>query len=283
MKSLKSLFFKVYPANKKIIEYFELATGCEFSYENITRTNLHLYVDNLKINISNNSARTYCSKVKSVLKRVSDTHKFPKDFEKILTIRNESSQHTWLNESDIKKLITHKPANLTEQIVKDHFLLGVFTGARHSDYVRFGESNIRDGFLTYTSIKTGITASVPINRTLRKIIKRLGGVETKKVYSEPYFNKIIKNICRDCGIDDDCVVYIGGEERQGEKWRFVSSHTARRSFCTNLFMNDADILDISKMCGHSSITMTCRYICCPPKVDKKVMKYLNSFDAFELG
>lgn len=283
MRSLKATFFKTYPENKRIIEYFEEATGCEFTLQNITAQNLHLYVELLKEKVSNNTARTYCSKVKAILKRFADTYKLPKNFEKILSVRNESSIHTYLDQEDIKRLIEYKPESKAEQIIKYHFLLGLFTGARYSDYIRFTENNIKDGFLTYTSLKTRISATIPINRTVVKALRFLDRMEGKTVFTEPYFNKTIKDICRKAGIKSQCMVHVGGKDMYDEKWLFVSSHTARRSFCTNLYINGVQLLDISRMCGHSSITMTCRYICCGPKIDKRIKRYLNSFDCFELG
>lgn len=43
-------------------------------------------------------------------------------------------------------------------------------------------------------------------------------------------------------------------------WKFISSHTARRSFATNLYLRGGDLYMISKLMGHSSVTMTEGYI-----------------------
>ena len=39
------------------------------------------------------------------------------------------------------------------------------------------------------------------------------------------------------------------------------THTARRSFATNLYLSGCDLYTIGRMMGHSSADMTRRYIC----------------------
>lgn len=57
--------------------------------------------------------------------------------------------------------------------------------------------------------------------------------------------------------------YRGGmaHERYTEKYNLVSTHTARRSFATNLSKaKDVPLYAISKALGHSKITTTMRYL-----------------------
>ncbi|UVV52623.1 hypothetical protein NXY15_24270 [Bacteroides thetaiotaomicron] len=58
----------------------------------------------------------------------------------------------------------------------------------------------------------------------------------KEEVSDPTFNNNIRNICRKAGITEAVKVFKAGKEVEGEKWEFVSSHTARRSFATNLYL-----------------------------------------------
>ena len=86
------------------------------------------------------------------------------------------------------------------------------------------------------------------------------------------------NSCHKAGINELVSVYMRGEFRDDEKWKFVSSHTARRSFATNLYKKGVDIYTISQLCGHSSIEMTKKYICCGPIIDNSVIDYLREFN-----
>ena len=55
--------------------------------------------------------------------------------------------------------------------------------------------------------------------------------------------------------------FRGGREIKSQKWEQVSTHTARRSFATNLYLSGCDLYTIGRMMGHSSADMTRRYIC----------------------
>jgi site-specific recombinase XerD len=60
------------------------------------------------------------------------------------------------------------------------------------------------------------------------------------------------------------------------KWEFVSSHTARRSFATNLYLRGADLYSISQMMGHASVEMTQNYLCCGLREQSaQVMEYFK--------
>ena len=45
-----------------------------------------------------------------------------------------------------------------------------------------------------------------------------------------------------------------------EKWELVSSRTARRSFATNLVKKGANIRAVQMLLGHSSVSVTEKYI-----------------------
>ena len=78
-------------------------------------------------------------------------------------------------------------------------------------------------------------------------------------------------------MDEILTLYNFGETKTQEKWKYVTSHTARRTFATNLYLNGVDLYTISQLCGHSSVEVTKTYICCNPNIDDKVMQYFNLF------
>lgn len=44
------------------------------------------------------------------------------------------------------------------------------------------------------------------------------------------------------------------------KFELITTHTARRSFATNLYLQGMDITNISKILGHATITQTQTYL-----------------------
>lgn len=274
MITLKDAFLKKYPRYGIILTSFEKANDCPAEWENLTKLKLINFVEYLIENIAKSSTKTYCAMLKSVINMYNEETEIPcRDYEKILSVKNEKSTQVWLSEQDIERLIKRNPASDTEQLVKAQFLIGCYTGARHSDYTRFSETNIQSGMLSYVSIKTKTQATVPLKPIVLELLKE---VSEGRTVSDHKFNDTIRELCRKSGINERVKVFRAGKEMEGEKWEFVSSHTARRSFCTNLYLLGADLYSISKMAGHSSITMTEGYICVGLKKQPvEVMKYFE--------
>ena len=156
--------------------------------------------------------------------------------------------------------------------------MGCLTGARHSDYIKFTASNIRDNQLHYVSIKTHTSTSVPLSPLVVKIINENNELGYNNVsFTDVYFNRILKRICKNAGITETVSVYMRGKFSTGEKYKYIASHCARRSFATNLYKKGVDIYTISRLCGHSSVEMTKKYICCGAIVSDSVLEYLNEF------
>jgi len=200
--------------------------------------------------------------LKSVLNLYSDEIELPRGFSELLTIKKDVSQHVYLTEEEVQKIINHEPLNDSERAIRNQFVLGCLTGARHSDYIMFTEENIFGNTLRYVSKKTRIQADIPAAPVVKRLIKEneaygFVGLE----FSLCYFNRIIRNICKNVGITNMIKLYQGGKYVEGEKWTFVSSHTARRTAATLLYLKGIDIYQISKILGHSSIEQTERYIC----------------------
>lgn len=301
-----------------IVDYIKESFGKEPEWNDFTKLNLINLVDYLCGKVSKSSAKTYCAMIKSVINKYSEEYKIPcKQYNDILSIRNVKCTNTWLTESELYKIINYKPATDIENNVKKMFIIGAFSGCRHSDLKRIDESNIMNNSLCYVSQKSKTQAIVPLKPLIKEYIysittrekSRYTPVENKnthqwkieegtseklealpvknstppsseklesKEYSDVTFNKTIREICRKCNINSKIKLFKAGQEVTGEKWKFVSSHTARRSFATNIYLIGADLYSISRMMGHSSIEMTERYICCGLKDQSdKVMEYFK--------
>lgn len=279
METLKHAFLRKFPENKIIFDYFLEANDCECTWGNLTKLRLQRFVDYLQTRIAPNSVKTYCSKLKGILTQFNEEIQLPKDYQKVLQIRVDASQHVYLNTEEIKRIIAYEPQTHAEHVIKNWFLIGCLTGARHSDYIRFTESNIHDNELHYVSIKTHTQTILPLSDYVRTLIRENARNGYNNVhYSDVYFNRLLHRICQNAGINEVVTLYTRGKFLTDEKWRFVASHTARRSFATNLYRNGVDIYTISKLCGHSGVEMTKQYICCGANVNDNVLGYFRQFD-----
>jgi len=282
MKELQQAFLEKYPKNGKIAEKWTIATGTPFAWESLSRANMATYASWLCDNMAQSSARQYCAKLKAVIEIYAEEVELPKEWRKYLTVKDDESQHIYLTESEIKDIIAYKAKNITEATVQQQFILGCLTGARHSDYSRFTEANINEvGNLVYVSKKTHVRAELPLAPVAREILfgkdHDYAGAHLNEV-SDPTFNDVIRTICARCGIRKQIQLYRKGKFWEGQKYEAVSSHTSRRSFCTNIYLRCHDLLLVSKLAGHKSPDMTFRYICCGlESLTDKAMRYFREF------
>lgn len=282
MKTLQEAFLAKYPQNGKVAEKWAIATGTTFSWESLTRPNMAEFTQFLVSDMARSSARQYCAKLKAVIEIYAEFVDLPKDWRKALTIKDDESQHIYLTEDEIKKIISFAPRTLNEATVQQQFILGCTTGARHSDYSAFTEANVNDmGNLSYVSKKTHIKAELPLSPIAKEILfgnaHSYPGAYLREV-TDPTFNDNIREICRMVGITKEIQLYRAGKFWKGQKYEAVSSHTSRRSFCTNLYLRCHDLLLVSKLAGHKDASMTERYVCCGMEsMTDKAMGYFKEF------
>ena len=280
--TLSEALLAKYPKNGKIAEKWTIATGTTFAWESLTKANMSRFADWLCNDMAQSSARQYTAKLKAVIEQYTDEVDLPREWRKSLAVRDDESQQTYLTESEIRRIIEYRPDTLTEAIVQQQFILGCLTGARHSDYSRFTTANVTPtGHLVYVSQKTHIKAELPLSPVARRILFATGTTFAqayRQEVSDMTFNATIRTICSLCDIDQEIQLYRNGAFWTGKKYEAVSSHTSRRSFCTNLYLRCRDLLLVSRLAGHSSTTMTERYICAGMEsMTELAMQYFEQF------
>lgn len=254
--TLKEAFALKYPKYDNILRMFEAANLCDATWENITKVRLQRFIDYMSERLSPNSVAQYATKLKAVLNLYSDEVTLPRGFAKVLTPRKCASTAVYLTEEELQKLIDYTPRNIREEYVRDLFVICSYGGMRHSDALNLSESNFVGDSLQYVSVKTKVHTVIPLKPIVREYILNRPQVEI----DDKTYNNIIRRICKKCGIADTVKVFKAGEEKEGEKWEFVSSHTARRTCTTLLYLRGADLYTISKILGHTDVKTTQNYI-----------------------
>ena len=104
---------------------------------------------------------------------------------------------------------------------------------------------------------------IPIHPEVRRIWDEYDG-KLPNVISNQKFNQYIKEVCQAVGITDSVLKSItrGGKKitTAYEKWQLVSSHTARRSFATNLYRQGLPVVTIMAITGHRTEGAFLKYI-----------------------
>ena len=227
-------------------------------WQDLTKARLFDFRDEVMNEVAPTSARTYFAVLKGVLARYEDEEEFCRDYRDILHARKEAPVKTYLTIPELKRLEGVETKNETEVQVLYQFLIGAYTGMRISDIREVTTENVRDGSLSYVSKKTAVHAVVPCNDRVKGYI--IWVQDNEQDITLAGYNKAIRRLCKRAGIRDRVKVYKAGATHTGEKWQYISSHTARISFCTNLAKLHVPLLDISRMAGHSSTAMTERYV-----------------------
>ena len=146
--------------------------------------------------------------------------------------------------------------------VRDTFVLGCLTGFRFSDYSTVKPEEFRDGMLFVTQAKTGERVVVPLRPEAQAILEKYN-MEMPQINNAD-FNFYIKEVARWAGLQEKVKIsYKRGNKLIEEimpKYEWVMSHTCRRSFCTNEFLDGTPITLIMAISGHKTEKAFRKYI-----------------------
>lgn len=249
-----------FPACPQVVAYIAEALDVEVPrWEHFTKVNL-IEVKNYICNkVAPNSAKTYCSYLSATLNDFKEEGLIPcTNVCDPLSVKKVPSQHTFLTSEEIEMIHNYIPKSETERTIKRWFMLECYTGARTSDARLLTEQNIQGNMICYISGKTHIEAKVPLHRNIRYYLDV--PEDENPNHNRATVNRTLRNICKYLGINKNITLYVAGKSQTKEKYKFVGSHTARRSFATNLALSGENIAVISAYMGHSSIEMTSKYI-----------------------
>ena len=229
------------------------------NWDDITRSSLYDLKDYLAATLAPVTQKNIMAYLKAILNRVRDEIPLPNDFAKILTVKATRPMKIYLTESDLEKLESAHIHTVRQQFVKNVFMICAYTGLRVGDAMNLTPENIVDGNLHYIAQKTKKAGAIPLKTGLAERIAWVAEHKDIQVTLVSY-NRAIRKMCKDAGINEEVVVFKAGKEMRGPKWKFVSSHTARISTASCLNKRGVPVGDIMKILSHSSINMTERYI-----------------------
>lgn len=177
---------------------------------------------------------------------------------------NEDVDNVYLNETELQQLKDFDFSNVPHlERVRDWFLLLAWTGSRFSDLEKIDKANIKNGMITYRQQKTNISVTIPLHPVVSEILQKYN-FEMPDVISNQKFNDYIKEVCNAAKIDslESFTRTVGGKltTENKPKYELVSSHTCRRSFCTNMYLRGLDSLMIRSISGHKTEKSFLKYI-----------------------
>lgn len=148
---------------------------------------------------------------------------------------------------------------------RNKFLLGCFTALRVSDFNRLREINIKENTIRIKP-KKGIGKNpdviIPIHPIVRAIID--SGFDVSTPMTDQAINRNLKELCKLVGLTEQVTRARseGGRlvERTFEKWELVTTHTARRSGATNMYLAGVPSISIMKITNHRTESSFMKYL-----------------------
>ena len=153
------------------------------------------------------------------------------------------------------------------EIARDLFLVGCYCGQRVSDYASIKSDQIHtdsDGriYISVLQKKTGARVEIPARKELREILTKYKN--ELPTLADQKINAYIKEIAKRARIDQmiEFTSTKGGKAHtmKAPKYELITSHTARRTAATLMYLDGVDSMDIRQITGHSSDKMLQKYI-----------------------
>lgn len=182
-----------------------------------------------------------------------------------IDVDTDERSNTYLSMNQISRIYYFAGLTRKQEVVRDLFVVGCLTALRYSDYSTLSELDFHGDFIVKVTKKTGIKVVIPLHDFVRDIFEKYDH-KIPCCMSIQNFNRQLKVICKKIGLNDPVVF----TERRGGKvatvqrflWEEISSHTARRSAATNMYLTGRmKTYEIMAITGHTTEKSFFRYIC----------------------
>lgn len=153
----------------------------------------------------------------------------------------------------------------TVEATRDLFIIGCWTGLRQSDLSHLEKAlfDVEAQKITIITEKTNEKVIIPMHPYVKALYLKYKGSFPKMCYKSRY-NEHLQELGRLAGINEEVIINenMGGKVKTIKylKYQMIKSHTARRSFATNLYRKGAPTYAIMKLTGHTTEANFLKYI-----------------------
>lgn len=174
-------------------------------------------------------------------------------------IQAETADAVYLNMEQIQRIIDYDPEEDRLYNVKYIFMILLFTGCRESDVYKIvpekehSVKGISFKYVRYITQKTEAEILCPILKPLQDMFDENEGKPPRKI-AQQNLNSYLKELAKRCELDEEVTTTYtdsNGKKQMIKKklYDFITSHTGRRSFITNL-INFIPLPTLTKITGH---------------------------------
>jgi len=217
----------------------------------------------------NNTIGKYVSTLKTFLHWATEREYNTKAVFMKFKVPKDDADIVYLSENELMSLYAFDfSKNKRLEQVRDTFCFGCFTGLRYSDIANLKEENIKEDSIRINIQKTRDKMVIPLNDFSSELLARYDN--KLPVISNQKTNIYLKEIGEQAGLDSSVIItrYRGAEtiELKEPKYKFLSSHTARRTFVTLSLEKGMRAETVMSITGHKEYKTFKKYI----KITNKV-------------
>jgi integrase len=202
-----------------------------------------------------------------------------------LVTKTEEVDKIYLTQEEVDAIFALEGLEEEDETIRDLFIIGIETALRFSDFTRIKPHHIFDGKLSINPIKTegkkvNNKIVLPVSPKFNAILQKRNGIPPQYNGKLDRFNKKVRRLVELAGIKDIIVIQrsIKGKitEELIEKYKLVSSHTCRRTFCTLMFLKGMPAQVIMKFSGHTTERNFLKYL--KLNNEEAIKKYKHFFN-----
>ncbi|MDD3040916.1 phage integrase SAM-like domain-containing protein [Bacteroides sp.] len=259
----------VYDAIIKHIDAFSVEFDCDIYTNSVTAEFLDDFIIYLEDQgLRHNTIVGYIQKIQTLVRRAAMYNYAVDNTYNEIDLETEPTNAVFLSMNEITRIYYYKFVNqdkrMAKERIRDLFVLGCLTALRYSDYSTLTADNLQDRYIVKRTKKTNVDVKVPAHDYVLEIFAKYHGCIPCKLCIQ-YFNKYLKVIMKEIGLTDKIAYsFTKGGRLQTvtkEKWQLISSHTARRSAATNMYLTGRmKTLEIMRLTGHRTEQNFFRYI-----------------------
>ena len=216
-----------------------------------------------------NSIGNTIKNLKAILNRAKDENHHREEGYKVRAFKKitTKSNKIYLTNDELE-LIYKLDLSQVEHLdrIRDIFLCGCYTGLRYSDYSRISKEHIKEHdtykVIDIITLKTNERVIIPMKPELVAILSKYSNSLPKS--HEQKINQNIKTIAAKAGINmaiEQQLITKGMTTiKQVSKHKLITTHTARRTAATLMYLADIPTIDIMKITGHKTEKQLLDYI-----------------------
>lgn len=266
-KEKRSTTAKVYKSIQNKIIMFENEIYRKCRIENMNNKYLNAFrlylIEDCKI--TNITVHKHFKVLKSLTRfLISEGHKVNRDIFSFTISYNDTKKVTF-NNSDMKKLIAVELKTMNHNKYRDLFVILCNIGLRISDLKKINESHINESenILSIHTDKTDTPVNIPVTNFVIGLLRKYFVSNDTNIIDQK-FNKVIKEVCRLAGIDNDVeIIHEYGKDKVRtiySKCDLITTHTGRRTFITKMMesglLSESELMRVS---GHKTIAAFRKY------------------------